>query len=78
MRRNLLILSFLLFSVSLLNGQKIKVKEPEFSGTAIFVNDTIGDGILLEHQTAVNTYCKAYFSCSCFGCFVATIPGTFF
>jgi hypothetical protein len=52
MIRNLLILSFLLFSVSLLNGQTIKVKEPEFSGTAIFVNDTIGDGILLEQQTA--------------------------
>ena len=52
MRRNLLILSFLLFSVSLLNGQTIKVKEPEFSGTAIFVNDTIEDGILLEQQTA--------------------------
>ena len=52
MKRNLLILSFLLFSVSLLNGQTIKVKEPEFSGTAIFVNDTIGEGILLEQQTA--------------------------
>src|SRR5664280_23846 len=52
MKRNLLILSVLLFSVSLLNGQTIKVKEPEFSGTAIFVNDTIGDGILLEQQTA--------------------------
>ena len=52
MKRNLLILSFLLFSVSLLNGQTIKVKEPEFSGTAIFVNDTIEDGILLEQQTA--------------------------
>jgi hypothetical protein len=52
MKRNLLILSFLLFSVSLLNGQTIKVKEPDFSGTAIFVNDTIGDGILLEQQTA--------------------------
>jgi hypothetical protein len=52
MKSNLLILSFLLFSVSLLNGQTIKVKEPEFSGTAIFVNDTIGDGILLEQQTA--------------------------
>ncbi len=53
MKRNLLILSFLLYSVSLLNGQTIKVKEPEFSGTAIFVNDTIGDGILLEQQTAI-------------------------
>ena len=52
MKSNLLILSLLLFSVSLLNGQTIKVKEPEFSGTAIFVNDTIGDGILLEQQTA--------------------------
>jgi hypothetical protein len=52
MKRNLLILSVLLFSVRLLSGQTIKVKEPEFSGTAIFVNDTIGDGILLEQQTA--------------------------
>ena len=52
MKSNLLILSLLLISVSLLNGQTIKVKEPEFSGTAIFVNDTIGDGILLEQQTA--------------------------
>jgi hypothetical protein len=53
MKSNLLILSFLLFSVSMLNGQTIKVKEPEFSGTAIFVNDTIGDGVLLEQQTAI-------------------------
>lgn len=52
MGKYLLILSFLLFSISLLKGQTIKVKEPEFSGTAIFVNDTIGDGILLEQQTA--------------------------
>jgi hypothetical protein len=52
MGKNLLILSFLLFSISLLKGQTIKVKEPEFSGTAIFVNDTIGSGVLLEQQTA--------------------------
>jgi hypothetical protein len=77
MKSNLLILSLLLFSVSLLNGQTIKVKEPEFSGTAIFVNDTIGDGILLEQQTAtmgkvklrsketsleVNSYCSPVFA----------------
>jgi hypothetical protein len=48
----LIILSFLLFSVSLVKGQTIKVKEPEFSGTTVFVNDTIGNGILLEQQTA--------------------------
>ena len=52
MGKYLLILSFLLFSISLLKGQTIKVKEPEFSGTAIFVNDTIGSGVLLEQQTA--------------------------
>ena len=52
MGKKLLILSFLLFSISLLKGQTIKVKEPEFSGTAVFVNDTIGNGILLEQQTA--------------------------
>src|SRR5450759_454142 len=53
MGKNLLILSFLFFSVSLVEGQTIKVKEPEFSGTAVFVNDTIGSGVLLEQQTAI-------------------------
>jgi len=48
-------LSFLLFSIAQANCQKVKnirITEPEFSGTAVFVNDTIGNGILLEQQTA--------------------------
>jgi len=55
MKRNLLILTFLLFSIAQANCQKernIRISEPEFSGTAVFVNDTIGNGILLEQQTA--------------------------
>jgi len=55
MKRNLLILSFLLFSITQANCQKvqnIRITEPEFSGTTIFVNDSNGNGILLEHQTA--------------------------
>ena len=55
MKRNLLILSFLLFSITQANCQKvqnIRITEPEFSGTTIFVNDSIGNGVLLEHQTA--------------------------
>jgi hypothetical protein len=55
MKRNLLILAFLLFSIAQANCQKeknIRISEPEFSGTAVFVNDTIGKGILLEQQTA--------------------------
>ena len=46
---------FLLFSITQANCQKVKnirITEPEFSGTAVFVNDTIGNGILLEQQTA--------------------------
>jgi hypothetical protein len=41
MKRNLLILSFLLFSVSLLNGQTIKVKEPELKGISDDLNTWI-------------------------------------
>lgn len=55
MKRNLLILVILLFSITKANCQKVKnirINEPEFSMTAIFVNDTIGKGILLEQQTA--------------------------
>jgi hypothetical protein len=55
MKRNLLILSILLFSIAQANCQKvrnIRIAEPEFSGTTVFVNDTIGDGVLLEQQTA--------------------------
>ena len=55
MKRSLLILLFLLFSITQANCQKaknIQITEPEFSGTAVFVNDTIGNGVLLEQQTA--------------------------
>jgi len=55
MKRNLLILSFLLFSITQANCQKvqnIRITEPEFSGTTVFVNDSTGNGVLLEHQTA--------------------------
>ena len=55
MKRSILILSFLLFSITQANCQKdknIRIPEPEFSGTAVFVNDSIGNGILLEQQTA--------------------------
>lgn len=61
MKRSILILSFLFFSITQANCQKdknIRIPEPEFSGTAVFVNDSIGNGILLEHQTAVNTKIK--------------------
>jgi len=55
MKRNLLILAIILFSITQANCQKekkIRITEPEFSGTSVFVNDTIGKGILLEQQTA--------------------------
>lgn len=55
MGKNLLILSFLLFSVTQANCQKfknIRITEPEFSGTAVLVNDSIGSGALLEQQMA--------------------------
>ena len=32
-------------------SQNIKITEPEFSGTIIYVNDTIGSGLKLEQQT---------------------------
>ena len=41
----------LLFSCIALNAQ-IRIEEPEFSGNVVFVNDSIGDGIKLEIQTA--------------------------
>jgi hypothetical protein len=55
MKCNSLILSFLLFSISQVNCQKvqnIRITEPEFSGTAVFVNNTIVSGVLLEQQIA--------------------------
>jgi len=55
MKRNLLILSLLLFSFTQANCQKfknIRITEPEFSGTGVLVNDSIGTGALLEQQMA--------------------------
>jgi len=55
MKRNLLILSLFLFSINQANCQKektIRITEPEFSGTTVFVNDSIGSGVLLEQQIA--------------------------
>jgi hypothetical protein len=55
MKRSLLILTFLLLSITQANCQKVKnirITEPEFSGTTVFVNDSIGSGVLLEQQTA--------------------------
>jgi len=61
MKRNFLILILLFFSIAQANCQKFKnvrILEPEFSETVVFVNDSIGNGILLEHQTAVNSKIK--------------------
>ena len=55
MKQNLLILSFLFFSIAQTYCQKFKnvrIIEPDFSETAVFVNDSIGNGVLLEQQTA--------------------------
>jgi hypothetical protein len=61
MKRNVIILILLFFSVAQAYCQKFKnvrILEPEFSETAVFVNDSVGNGILLEHQTAVNSKIK--------------------
>lgn len=61
MKRNVLILILLFFSIAQAYCQKFKnvrIPEPEFSETAVFVNDSVGNGILLEHQTAVNSKIK--------------------
>ena len=91
MKRNLLILTFLLFSIAQANCQKVKnirITEPEFSGTAVFVNDTIGNGILLEQQTAtmeegycdikvfseVNSCCSTVFADTINSQFIVRVP----
>lgn len=61
MKRSILILSILFFSIAQTYCQKFKnvrTTEPEFSETAVFVNDSIGNGILLEHKTAVSSKIK--------------------
>jgi hypothetical protein len=61
MNRSILILSILFFSIAQTYCQKfqnVRITEPEFSETAVFVNDSIGCGILLEQQTAVSSKIK--------------------
>lgn len=61
MKRNVLILILLFFSIAQAYCQmfkNVRIIEPEFSETAVFVNDSVGNGILLEHQTAVNSKIK--------------------
>ena len=61
MKRSILILSILFFSIAQIYCQKfqnVRITEPEFSETAVFVNDSIGNGILLEHQTAISSKIK--------------------
>ena len=53
--KKLLLISLSLFIVVLSKAQMIKVNEPEFSGNIVYVNDTIGEGIKLEQQTASMT-----------------------
>ncbi|HPI43702.1 MAG TPA: hypothetical protein PLH91_00590 [Tenuifilaceae bacterium] len=46
----------LIFFLALLplfsTGQNVSIKEPEFIGNVVFVNDTIGEGLPLEYQKA--------------------------
>ena len=61
MNRSILILSILFFSIAQTYCQKfqnVRIIEPEFSETSVFVNDSIGNGILLEHQTALSSKIK--------------------
>ena len=61
MKGSILILSFLIISINQVCSQKfinITIPEPEFSETAVFVNDSIGNGILLEYQSALKTKIK--------------------
>lgn len=41
-----------LFFANVAFGQTIKIEEPEFSGIMLYVNDSIGQGLRLEQQTA--------------------------
>jgi hypothetical protein len=45
-----ILLGLILCSFILAQGQDIKIKEPEFIGNVVFVNDSIGDGLPLEFQ----------------------------
>lgn len=49
--KKITILTVIIISISSLFAQEIKINEPEFTGTIIYVNDTVGDGMKLEKQT---------------------------
>ena len=42
----------LFFCITNLNAQSIKIKEPEFAGNIVYVNDSIGNGLRLEQQAS--------------------------
>ncbi len=52
MKTGLFIIICLFFSIGMTYSQNIKITEPEFTGIILYVNDTIGEGVRLEHQTA--------------------------
>lgn len=49
------VLSFFLLLACALGatGQRLQVSEPEFAGTVVYVNDSIGEGVKLEQQVPV-------------------------
>ena len=50
--RTIFFTTFFLLFVNCVIAQTINIKEPEFAGNIVYVNDTIGNGIRLEQQTA--------------------------
>lgn len=50
MKRFNLLALFILGCITFVSAQKITISEPEFTGSMIYVNDTIGYGIPLEKQ----------------------------
>lgn len=50
--RTIFFTTFSLLFVNCVIAQTINIKEPEFAGNIVYVNDTIGNGVRLEQQTA--------------------------
>jgi len=50
MKKHITLFLTFAFIVFLADAQNIKIKEPEFIGNVVFVNDSIGDGLPLEFQ----------------------------
>lgn len=53
MKRQTILFLFIALMVSGLQAQTIKIKEPDFIGSVIFVNDTIGEGLPMTFQEGV-------------------------